>query len=216
MQQTLQTAFETWGRPDAIRFDNGRPWANPVNRVPTPLALWLVGLGIQLIFGRPRQSTDNAVVERSHGVLNGWVEPEQCQTFDDLQKRLDYFVKLQREQYPVCDGQSRAEIYPDLVQPRRPYRREQDAHLWQRQLIWPYLARFRWARTVDLNGRISVLARDYSVGRRWASQDVTVWFDRESLEWVIENRRGVVIKRLLPVSLDYHTIASLSLRYRQG
>ncbi len=57
-----------WGRPEQMRLDNGMPWGTQ-STLPSAMGLWLVGLGIELRYGRPARSTDNAVVERSHGVL---------------------------------------------------------------------------------------------------------------------------------------------------
>jgi len=77
-------------------MDNGTPWGTQ-SRLPSALGLWLVGLGIDLIYGRPRRSTDNAIVERNHGVLARWVEAEQCPDFQHCQQHLDWAVVTQRE-----------------------------------------------------------------------------------------------------------------------
>jgi hypothetical protein len=216
VQQGLQSAFEHWGLPQALRFDNGRPWANPVHRVPTALALWLVGLGVKLIFGRPRQSTDNAVVERSHGVLEQWIEPESCADYPCLVERLSYFVDIQRRQYPACEGLPRLQAYPALLQPTRVYHRAQEQQRWELQRVYAYLAQFRWTRTVDQNGRLCLLTCEYSVGRALAGQQVTCWLEPQSATWVVENERGETVKRLPLQGLDYPTIASLALHYRKG
>jgi len=216
VQATLQSAFEAWGLPDAIRFDNGRPWGNPVHRVPTSLALWLVGLGIGVIYGRPRQSTDNAVVERSHGVFEGWVEPETCEDVIDLQQRLNYFADLQRTRYPRFEGHSRVEAYPQLLHPRRLYQREWDEAVWQQQRIYDYLAQFRWTRQVEKNGRITLLTHEYWVGRDFAQQKVTAWFDPHHIQWVLEDRHGEIVKRVAATQFTYLTIATLSFKYRKG
>ena len=217
VQQRLQAVFEQWGLPDSIRFDNGKPWGQPTQRIPTCLALWLVGLGIQPIFGRPRQSTDNAVVERSHGVLTPWVEPETCATWVELQQRLDEFVHIQREVYPACaNGLSRLMTFPDLCVPRRPYRRQDDEQLWQLLLVYEYVAQLRCTRTVEKNGRITHFTAEYFVGRSYAAQQVTVYLNLDTGEWITEDRQGAIIKRFQAEQLNYLTIVNHEMVYRKG
>ena len=206
--------FETWGRPRTMRFDNGTPWGT-TTQVPSALALWLVGLGIEPVLGRPKQSTDNAVVERSHGVLNGWVEPQQCADFEDLQSNLQAFVRVQRERYPYRQGQSRLETYPELMRQPRPYHRAQDAQLWSLQKVLDYLATFRFQRKVEVNGRFTLLNREYSLGRAFKRQTVAVQMDAQARQWVIYDAYGEEIARHDPEDLTYETIFEMTLAYRR-
>lgn len=217
MQSCFQNWFEQWGLPKGIRFDNGKPWANPGQpHVPTALALWLVGLGITVTFGRPRQSTDNAVVERSHGVLAAWVEPQQQVGQVELQAELEDFAQLQRAVYPSCKGQSRLRAYPDLLQVQRHYERTKDENLWQIQRVMDYVANFRFQRRVEKNGRITHFTQEYSIGRHYAARDVTVYLDAEKHEWIIEDTHGEILKRFQAKQLNYPTIAHLEMVYRKG
>jgi hypothetical protein len=59
VQQTLRQVFARWGLPSYLRLDNGFPWGN-WNDLPTALALWLSGLGLGLIFNRPRHPRKTA------------------------------------------------------------------------------------------------------------------------------------------------------------
>lgn len=193
-----------------MRFDNGHPWAHPQSGVPTYLALWLIGLGIQVVFGRPRQSTDNAVVERSHGVLDAWIEPHQCANKADLDRQVAKFVHIQRAVYPSCEGRSRFETYPELHIPNRVYDKQQDAHLWQRSRVLDYVAQFRFTRTVEKIGRLNHFKHEYQVGRAYASQQVTVYLDVEMVQWVVEDRYGEIIARFNAEQFDYLTITDMN------
>jgi hypothetical protein len=178
--------------------------------------LWLVGLGMAVTFGRPRQSTDNAVVERSHGVLAAWVEPQQRAGLVELQAGLDDFAHLQRAVYPSCDGQSRLKAYPDLLQVQRHYACTKDQDLWQLQRVMDYVANFRFQRRVEKNGRITHFTEQYSIGRHYAARDVTVYLDAQSHEWIIEGRHGEILKQFQAKQLDYPTIAQMAMVYRKG
>jgi hypothetical protein len=175
----------------------------------------LVGLDIKLIFGRPRRSTDNAVVERSHGVLNGWVEPQTCTDLSDLQKQLDKFSRIQRERYPACQGQSRLQAHPDLLTIQRPYQASEDAHLWSEQAMFDYLATFRFQRKVEVNGRITLLNREYSLGRAFAQRMVAIKMDAQARQWIVSNEYGEVLRRLEPKDLTYETFTTFTFAYRR-
>lgn len=197
-----------------MRFDNGTPWGTG-SPVPSALALWLVGLGIEPVLGRPHQSTDNAVVERSHGVLNGWVDPHQCADFDDLQVTLQSFVVFQRERYPACQGRSRLATYPALMTKPRPYTASTETTDWSLQAVFDYLATFRFQRTVEVNGRLTLLNREYYVGRAFQRRTVAVHMDAQARQWVIYDDYGAVLKRLDPKDLTYPTLVDMTLASRR-
>jgi hypothetical protein len=176
----------------------------------------LAGLGIEPVFGRPRQSTDNAVVERCHGVLAAWVEPEDCPNQPTLAHRLAYFARLQREIYPACDQQSRIVAYPALLNQARPYDPAADAAEWSADAMFTYLARFRFQRKVEVNGLITLLSRNYSLGRGYQRRTVSVHMDAARREWVVSDEYGHELTRLCPKDLTYASIASLTLTYRQS
>lgn len=193
-----------------MRFDNGQPWGT-CSPVPSAMALWLAGLGIQPQFGRPRRSTDNAIVERAHGVLNGWVDPTQCADFAQLCRELARFATLQRERYPLADGRSRLEHFPDLLACPRSYVPTEDQHLWSAQRMVDYLATFRFQRKVEINGRITLLHQTYSVGRAHKRRMLAIQLDASTHEWVVYEDDGSEIRRFTPKNLSYASLFHLSL-----
>jgi hypothetical protein len=214
VQHHIQCAMEIWGMPQAMRFDNGTPWGT-ASPAPSAMALWLAGLGIGLEFGRPRVSTDNAIVERAHGVLNNWVCPTHCQDFDALCTRLEYFTCLQRERYPVGDHASRLAAHPELLSIRRPYDRTVNEANWDASAMHRYLAHFRFQRKVEVNGRVTVLGGEYSVGREYKRQTVAIQFDAVTVEWVVYDDIGTVLKRFKPTNLSYDQLMTLKLFQRR-
>lgn len=90
-QTALRMAFMDFGMPECIQVDRATVFYDTRTKsaFPTRLHLWLIALGIELCFSRPRTPTDQAIVERSHQLWN-----QQClrgQTFtswDDLYRTL--------------------------------------------------------------------------------------------------------------------------------
>jgi transposase InsO family protein len=125
-QKQLREAFCHWGMPARIRVDNGTPWGS-AGDLPTDLALWLFGLGVEVVWNPPRRPQDNGVVERSQGTGKRWSEPPRCGSPAELQRRIDDLDRIQREEYPSIEGQSRMEAFPGLRYSGRAYRVEDEA-----------------------------------------------------------------------------------------
>lgn len=189
MRRELRRLFERWGRPRRIRVDNGKPWGTSGD-LPPPLALWLIGLGIEVIWNTPRRPQENGVVERSQGTAKRWAEPHACRDPAELQARLDADDQRQRERYPVVGELSRWELFPGLAHSGRPYREAEEDGVWNLQRARDQLAGLAAARRVDSQGKISIYNKNLYVGSRLASQRVWVQFDPELGEWLITNDAG--------------------------
>jgi hypothetical protein len=190
----LRRTFPRWGRPDRLRVDNGHPWGS-ANDLPTDLALWLIGLGVNMVWNKPRCPQMNGVVERSQGVTQQWVEPQTLADPTQLQARLDWAVRIQRESYPAVAGRSRREAFPALGTPRRCYQIENEDALWHLDRVDRFLASGLWRRRVGPSSQIALYARDYWVGRRVMGQDVSVRFDPGDRHWVVCDHRGQELRR---------------------
>jgi hypothetical protein len=171
------------------------------------LALWLIGLGVEVMWNHPRRSQENGIVERSHGVLASWVEPESCQGPEALQQRVDWAAHIQREKYPACDGQSRAE----LLERARPYDPAHEERAWDLNRVCDFLARGVWQRRVDRGGYISLYNWNRSVGRAYAGQEVMVRFDATRCGWVILDHLDNEIKFLDTPEISQDRILALDI-----
>lgn len=190
------------------------PWGTQ-SKLPSAMSLWLVGLGIGLIYGRPARSTDNGVVERSHGVLAQWAEPDECANFDDCQQRLTWAVHTQRERYRLADGQTRLQANPGLHTNLRSYDPQQDSLQWSFDYVRQYLSEFQFRRKVECNGRITLFANNYSAGKQYAGQYIEVQFDELTSQWVMRTEYGQEIRRHIAKELTYEQISQLKLAKRR-
>jgi hypothetical protein len=205
----LRRAFTNWGRPARIRVDNGTPWG-ATGGLPTALALWLIGLGVGMIWNPPRTPRRNGVVERSQDVGQDWAEPGTCATAAQLQQRLDEFDRIQREEYPAIGGRSRRAAYPALSHSGRQYDPEHEAGEWDLARVLSWLSNLTVARRVDVNGKVSVYDRCHWVGRTHVGRSVWVTVDPETTEWVIMDENGGVLKRAAATELTAEGICRLS------
>jgi hypothetical protein len=208
---TLRTAFARWGMPGRIRVDNGYPWGS-TGDLPTELGLWLLGLGIELIYNPPRRPQQNGVVEKSQDTGQRWADPAQCASVAELQRSLDAMDQHQREGFPE-PSRSRSRLFPRLAHSGRAYRQADEATLWQEARLWQKLAEYAVIRQINARGLISVYGRNYYVGRRYAGQTAYVRFDAATGDWLFEQVAGPVIGRQ-PAQMSMEAILGRRVTHR--
>jgi hypothetical protein len=179
----FRLVFARWGLPRAVRVDNGFPWGTPRD-LPTELALWLIGVGVEVIWNPPAQPQKNPKVERCQGVAAAWAEPHTCETLEQLIERLDWVGRTQREDYPSICGKSRVKTYQDLLSPRLAYDPSDEPGMWSLDRVDRWLSQCVWVRRVGTNGVMSMYGHRRSVGRDYRGQDVVVRFDQATRHWV--------------------------------
>lgn len=194
VQNALRQAFARWGRPRRLRVDNGAPWGS-TGGLPSPLALWLLGLDVVVSWNRPRRPRDNAKVERTQGVSEQWTEPHTCADAQELQRRVNYLDRLQRERYPSIGGRSRLEAYPALARGGRIYSRAWEAKHWRLQRVLNQLTEYAVRRRVDRSGKVWLYDQGHWVGKARAGQDIYVTLDAETREWVMQDLDGKELRR---------------------
>lgn len=189
VQAELRRAFARWGRPATIRVDNGGPWGS-AGDLPPDLALWLIGLGMDLHWNDARTPSQNGVVERSQRTGKCWVEAGQCDTPEQLQRRLQEMDALQRESYPVQGQASRAAAFPQLAHSGRPFSAAWERRHWDHARVLHHLAGYAVVRKVDKNGDVSLYHRPHYVGILHRGKSVYVMVDPERVEWVFADEQG--------------------------
>jgi hypothetical protein len=210
----FRRVFVRWGLPDRVRVDNGYPWGTSRD-LPSELALWLIGLGVEPIWIPPGQPTCNPKVERCNGLTQQWGELHRCTDCQQAARALDWVGRIQREEYPAIRGRTRTAVFPQLSTPRRVYRRAHEEALWDLSRVDAFLARGCWTRRADGNGVISIYGHNRAVGRAWARQDVVVRFDASSRCWLVSNQNGELIKQLPASELTPARIMALAVSRRR-
>jgi len=201
--------FERWGRPQQIQFDHGQPWCSSTSDLPSFFELWLVGLGIEVVWSRPRHPQDNGIVERSHRTTQSWSAPNHCHTLEQLHQSVDEAVRLQRQFYPNRQGLTRLQRYPQLLECPRPYQTPQEDQLWSLQQVYHYLALGAWSRKVDASGRISLYNRNYTVSRAHAGQTLWIRFHPSTAHWLCYDTSGHLVGQCASLEINPEVIRQL-------
>jgi len=91
VRQHLTGTFQRYGLPDALFVDNGSPWGDTGGSRWTALRVWLLRLGVDVIYARPYHPQSRGKNERFHRTLKA--EVFALRSFRDL-------AELQR----ACDA----------------------------------------------------------------------------------------------------------------
>ncbi len=198
-----------------MRVDNGAPWGS-TGELPTELALWLIGLGVRVIWNPPRCPQANGVVERSQGTGKRWAEPATCRDEAELRRRLEEQDHIQREVYPRIRGLSRMEAFPGLRHSGRAYRPEEEEVVWDLAPVPSHLSDYVLARRVDSSGTVSVYNKSRYVGKGLSGQDVDISLDPLAVEWVYAGPNGTCYRRQKAEELTAERVRALDVtRHRQ-
>jgi hypothetical protein len=205
----FRRVFTHWGLPQAVRVDNGYPWGTPRD-LPTELALWLIGLGVEVIRNPPAQPRENPKVERCHGVADAWAEPHACTGPAQLKDHLDWACRTQCHDYPSIHGASRVDAFPQLLIPRRLYQPSHELEHWRLNRVDLWLSQGSWFRRVGKTGVISMYGHRRSLGRQYSGQEVVVRFDAAKRYWVVADSEASVVAQFLAWELSQERILSLA------
>lgn len=198
--------------PKSIRIDNGKPMGDPQRKSVPPLALWLEATGVQVIFNRPRQPTDNATVERMQRTTKNWAEVKNCQDIEQLTKRLKQSCIIQRNIYKVSrmKNRTRKEVFPQLYHNKRKY----NASDFDSQKAYLRLAKWTFTRQTSAVGTFSLYSQIYYLGKAYTKQYVLAKFDIQTKEWQIFDAQGCLIKAMKTKNMEQHNIQNLTVSQR--
>lgn len=187
------TIFKTWGVPQWIKVDNGRPFGDPRREMIPPLSLWLIALGIKVIWNAPRSPQQNAKVERTQGVMGKWTEYHKCEDTFDLQQQVWKEADFYNFFFPIrkLNNKKRIEVFPKLLstgQKWKPYN-------FEIQRVLDFLADGGiWERKVSTNGQFTIFGSRFNVGAIYKHQRVSIKICPQNNQWQIFNALGKLIK----------------------
>jgi transposase InsO family protein len=181
----LRRAFLAHGLPARISLDHGTVFFDNTTTSPFPtrLHLWLIALGIDVSFIRPRRPTDQAIIERTHQTMSK--QALEGQTWSDgaaLWAGLDARRDGLNRRIPtrVLGHTAPLQAFPGAMHSGREYRPEWEHALIDLRRVDRYLARGRWFRQVRSNGLIQLGGYGYYLGKRLVGQAVEITFDPDS------------------------------------
>ena len=214
LRNHLRRVFSRWGRPAAFRVDNGFPFGSHGD-FPPELSLWVLGLGIEILWNPVHTPQNNGVVERSQGVGKNWTEPEACASARQLQKRLQKMDRIQREAYPRVQGASRCAAYPELAHSGRLYSHAWEQRHWSYETVLKHLSGYLVSRKASPSGHVSLYSHNYYVGQHHRGESIFVYLDPDEVRWVFTSPDGRELRTHAAHELSRRRILKLNVTYRR-
>lgn len=101
VQGHLETTFRHYGLPNAMFVDNGTPWGDASGRHWTRLRVWLLKLGVELIYSTPYHPQSRGKNERFHRTLKDEVFAFRTfQSFAQVQRAFDQWREIYNGERP--------------------------------------------------------------------------------------------------------------------
>jgi len=101
VQGLLEQTFRRYGLPDAMFVDNGTPWGDSSGGGWTRLGVWLLKLGVELIYSRPYHPQSRGKNERFHRTLKAEVFAfNRFRDLHDAQRGFDRWRTIYNLQRP--------------------------------------------------------------------------------------------------------------------
>lgn len=202
----LCEVFRVFGMPKELRLDNGQPW-KWVQGIPSNMELFLVGYGVGCSFNKPHCPKENAKVERCNGTTQRWIEPAECSTYKQIQRRLNRSAYVHLNNYPLGNGQTRTEKYKKLTKNKRQFSKDN----FSLPAVQKFLEeRIRHTRMVENSGTIRWYGGRLQVGCQYAKRHVIVTYNAQENSWVISDESGKQIKSFSAIEITQERVLSFS------
>ena len=113
VRASLETAFREYGLPEAIRTDNGTPFASTGIARLTQLGVWLTRLGVRRELIQPARPDQNGCHERMHRTMKAEATRPAKANLSKQQRRFaEFMTEFNQERPHEALGMSRpAELY---------------------------------------------------------------------------------------------------------
>lgn len=210
-QTVLRWAFLHYGLPDRISLDHDSVFHDNTSRSPFPtrLHLWLVALGIEVVFAHKGRPTDHGIVERMHQTMSRQtIQGQAWASQKALWFGLDQRREFLNQNYPSHSLQERPPLtaYPLSGHSGRYYRPEWEEDVLDLALVYKLLATGRWFRYTNLHGEFCLGMQRYNASRSCKKTWLEITFDESSQELIAgpvesDHRLRYPIKALSKIDL---------------
>lgn len=183
LRARLLEVFARWGKPGAMRVDNGEPLGAPSGQFTPVLALWLIAIDVDMIWNKPRCPQLNGRVEKMQHTTARWAEVHKANDLNQLQEKLDQALLCQRAQYPVqrLQGNTRLGAFPQLETSRRVYQHSD----FQIERVYRFVSPKLYTRKVSVTGQIGLFGQVFSVGMAFKHQYVQLRLQEDGQCWQV-------------------------------
>jgi hypothetical protein len=181
-QWALRLAFIEWGMPLYLQTDHGSVFFDnkSTSPFPTTLYLWLLGLGIEILFTPVGKPQKQGMVERSHQTFHAQLTPgillsSSDELFDFCQNRRQRL----NEHIPASATNNLPPLInrPDAAKILRAYQPLNEAIFFDKKRIQDYLKEKTWFRLVATNRNFSIGGQLYHLPTAKPNSEISIKYN---------------------------------------
>jgi transposase InsO family protein len=209
----LRLAFREFGLPEKIQSDHATAFYENRSKSPFPTRfhLWLIALGIGLVFSRKRRPTDQACVERMHQTMEKQITTSTPPaSLEMLSRRADQRRNRLNRDIPssATGGLPPLVACPQARHSGKKYRPELEQGLIKLERVYDFLADGKWYRKVGCQGRVVSLGGEkYYLTNAISCSTLQITFDRQEKQLVFSDAKGEnEIARKPITGIDYDNL----------
>lgn len=212
-QHALRLAFCEFGMPTCIQTDHASVFYENKGKSPFPTRfhLWLISLGIPMIFSRKHTPTDQAIVERSHQTMtNQVIKGSAFESVLALHSYCDKRRKLLNEVLPCSTIGALAPLlaFPKARFSGKSYHPHLEKQIIDLERVYQYLNKGKWLRKAGKNRALHLGGQHYYVKAAKKKSLVQIQFDLEE--------KLLVFRDVNEHFLDKQPIKGLSIEILMG
>ena len=181
-QHALRLAFSEFGLPSTIQTDHASVFYENKGKSPFPTRfhLWLVSLGIPLIFSRKNMPTDQGIVERAHRTLsNQVIKGSAFASVVALHSYCNERRQLLNEVLPCSTIGNKAPLqaFPEARFSGKAYHPQLEKQMIDLDRVYHFLSKGKWYRKAGKNQSIHLGGQYYYINQAKKQSLVQIEFD---------------------------------------
>lgn len=197
-QLVLRLAFSHWGLPEELQVDHESVFVDTTSQSPYPtrLHLWLLALGVDLVFAEGRPPNAQALIERSHQLWQRQVvDGQHFRTWSGFFEALLARRAFLNGHLPCAslDEQPPLVAYPEAAHSGRWYRPEIEYDLLSLDRVDAYLAKGRWYRLASKDATVRLGGQVYYVGVGHRRVPLEVVYAASQRQLLFQDETGAVV-----------------------
>jgi len=195
-QCSLRLAFAEFGLPEKIQSDRATVFYENKSKSPFPTRfhLWLIALGITMVFSRKRRPTDQACVERMHQTIEAQTATSTPPaSYEQLLRQVARQRHKLNHEIPssATGGLPPLVACPEAQHSGRAYSQGVERELMDLERVYDFLAGGKWYRKVGRQGRVvSLGGHKYYIQDAAQNSTLQITFDREDKQLVFSDAKG--------------------------
>lgn len=198
----MRFGFEEFGLPKVIQVDKDTAFrdSKPTSAFPSQIHLFLIGLGIDLIFINVSPPQKQAIVERSHQTMSAQVlKGKSYSNWHELYINTVKRKRVMNELYPsrTLKKQAPLKAQPKAKHSGRPYSVEREKDLLKIERIEAYLAKCTWYRKTAKSRTLSLHGKVYYLNQAEANVYLKINFCPEGEKLIFRNDKELVVQEVL-------------------